>query len=122
MTRAAYATKIPVFPGPARRADSEPSPQITRCSRKAPIVGKKVNLRLRPTVTPISNRCLVPPPDSDTHTPPADFPQPPLTDLPPPLLATDIQTVSTGSVVAALAELNLEALTEDLLKVLHHQE
>ena len=82
-------------------------------------MGKKVNLHLPlPSLTVVWYHLLT----MTSTPPPADFPQPPLTNLLPPLLATDLQTVSIGSVVAALAELNLEALTEGFLKVIHHQE
>jgi len=37
-------------------------------------------------------------------------------------MTTNLQTVSIGSVLAALAELNLKVPTEDLLKVIHDQE
>ena len=77
------------------------------------LVGKDVNLCRFATQacaprTPIFDHSTVSLPSNMSSTPPTGFPPPPPTDPPPPHPTSNLQTVPIGSIVAALAKLNLK--------------
>ena len=67
---------------------------------------------------------LSPPPADLPLLPPADLPQPPLTGSPPPPADPPqvLDLVSIGSVLAALAKLNVKVSIEEFLRIVRDQE